>query len=77
MRVAYFYFFSDLVVAPMVAGLCTVDSPHFLLSNSGEPHVYRLVIVGLRWGSGVGADVGMWVGTLCDQLLAGSTSVII
>ena len=67
-----FLFFSDLVVAPMVDGLCTVDSPHFLLSNSGEPHVYGLVIVGLRRGWG-----RMWVGGLCDRLLAGSINVIL
>ena len=64
-------FFSDFVVAPMIAELCTVDSPYFLLSNSGEPHVYRLVIVGLRRGWG-----RMWVGGLCDRLLAGSINVI-
>ena len=43
---------SGFVVASVVTRLCTVDSPPFLLSNSVEPHLYKLVIVGVIAGFG-------------------------
>ena len=47
------------VVASVVARLCTMDSPHFLFSTSGEPLPYRLVIAGVV--AGWAADGDGWL----------------
>ena len=55
-----------------VARLCTVDSPPFLLSNSVEPHLYKLVIVGVIAGFGAVGVVGLFY-----QLVRDSSNVIL